>query len=106
MTKKQKISIEWIPIKTRPLDREEKEYYAEMGLVEDDLPPFAYDCLLPDDGEEVLITNCYGDVEFDTFVRDEYNGCYFEERCDDGEVIAWAHKPSAYKVAEGDKNNG
>ena len=47
-----------------------------------------------------MITNCYGDVEFDTFVRDEYNGCYFEERCDDGEVIAWAHKPRAYKVKE------
>ena len=87
---------EWIPIKTRPLTKEEKEHYAEMGY-SDDSVTFMYDCPLPDDGEEVLVTDWLGNVEFDTFIRDECDGCYFEENCDDGEVVAWKHKPSPYK---------
>ena len=94
-----KLSVEqteWIPIKTRPLTKEEKEHYAEMGY-SDDSVTFMYDCPLPDDGEEVLVTDWLGNVEFDTFIRDECDGCYFEENCDDGEVVAWMHKPSPYK---------
>lgn len=87
---------EWIPIKTRPLTKEEKEHYAEMGY-SDDSVTFMYDCPLPDDGEEVLVTDWLGNVEFDTFIRDECDGCYFEENCDDGEVVAWKHKPCPYK---------
>lgn len=87
---------EWIPIKTRPLTKEEKEHYAEMGYSDDSIA-FMYDCPLPDDGEEVLVTDWIGNVEFDTFIRDENDGCYFEENCDDGEVVAWKHKPSPYK---------
>lgn len=90
---------EWIPIKTRPLTKEEKEYYAEMGY-SDDSVTFMYDCPLPDDGEEVLVTDWLGNVEFDTFIRDECDGCYFEENCDDGEVVAWKHKPIPYKEEE------
>jgi hypothetical protein len=30
---------------------------------------FMYDCSLPDDGQDVLITDCYGNVEVDTFCR-------------------------------------
>jgi hypothetical protein len=87
---------EWIPIKTRPLTKEEKEHYAEMSY-SDDSVTFMYDCPLPDDGEEVLVTDWLGNVEFDTFIRDECDDCYFEENCDDGEVVAWKHKPSPYK---------
>lgn len=93
---------EWIPIKTRPLTKEEKEHYAEMGY-SDDSVTFMYDCPLPDDGEEVLVTDWLGNVEFDTFIRDECDGCYFEENCDDGEVVAWKHKPSPYKGNEDER---
>ena len=81
---------DWIPIKTRPMTEEEKE---EIGHEY----AYMYDCLLPDDGQEVLITDCYGNVEVDTLCRDE-EGSYFETNCDDGEVIAWQPKPEPYKA--------
>lgn len=80
----------WIPIKTRPMTEEEKE---EIGHEY----AYMYDCPLPDDGQEVLITDCYGNVEIDTFCRD-HEGFYFEDNCDDGEVIAWMPKPEGYKA--------
>lgn len=81
---------EWIPIKTKPLTEKEKE---EMGTESD----YMYDCPLPDDGEEVEITTHLGDVTMDIFCR-ESGGCYFENYCDDGEVLAWRHKPEPYKA--------
>lgn len=80
----------WIPIKIRPMTEEEKE---EIGHEY----AFMYDCPLPEDGQEVLITDCYGNVEIDTFCRD-IEGVYFENNCDDGEVIAWQPKPQSYKA--------
>lgn len=82
--------LSWIPIKTRPMTEEEKE---EMGHEY----AYMYDCPLPDDGQEVLITDRYGNVEIDTFCSD-YEGVYFENNCDDDEVIAWQPLPEPYKV--------
>lgn len=79
----------WIPIKTRPLTEEEKE---ELGHEY----AFMYDCPLPDDGQDVLVTDYLGNVEVDTFCRD-YEGFYFETNCDDGEVIAWMPLSQPYK---------
>ena len=79
--------LEWIPIKTRELTEEEKEEYPDCT--------FIYDCKLPEDGEEVLVTTWCGDVSMDTFCRDD--GCYFEYGCDEGDVIAWMPKPEPYK---------
>ena len=90
-------STSWIPIKTRPMTEEEKE---EIGHEY----AFMYDCSLPDDGQDVLITDCYGNVEVDTFYRD-YEGFYFETNCDDGEVIAWMPLPSSYKAESEDRND-
>lgn len=78
---------EWIPIETRELTEEEKEEYPDAT--------FMYDCKLPEDGEEVLVTTWSGDVSTDTFCRDD--GCYFESYCDEGDVIAWMPKPKPYK---------
>lgn len=80
----------WIPIKTRPMTEEEKE---EIGHEY----AYMYDCPLPDDGQEVLVTDWIGNVEIDTFCRD-YEGCYFENNCDDGEAVAWMPKPQPYKA--------
>lgn len=87
----------WIPIKTRPLTNKEKEEYADLGYSEDSIDSM-YDCPLPDDGEEVLITTRYDEVTTDTFYRDE--GCYFETYCDKDDVKAWMPLPKPYK-AEG-----
>ena len=82
----------WIPVKTRPMTEEEKEYYSEYlfegnGLV--------YECPLPDDGQEVLITSKYGSVEKTTFYTD--CGNYFENYEDYDEVIAWQPLPEPHK---------
>lgn len=81
------LDSQWIPIKTRELTEEEKEEYPDCT--------FMYDCKLPEDGEEVLVTTWCGNVALDTFCRDD--GCYFEYGCDEGDVIAWMPKPESYK---------
>ena len=85
----------WIPIKTRPLTDKEKEKYAYLGYSDEELG-FMYDCLLPEDGEEVLITTRYDEVKTDTFYCDE--GGYFESYCDEDDVKAWMPLPKPYKA--------
>ena len=85
----------WIPIKTRPMTEEEREYYSEYlfegnGLI--------YECPLPNDGQEVLITSKFGSVEKTTFYTD--CGNYFEEYEDYDDVIAWCPLPNPYKENE------
>ena len=77
---------EWIEVKIRPLTEEEKEIY-EDGC------EFIYDCELPDDGDEVLISNRYG-VAFTNFYTDY--GCYFENYEDEGDVLAWMPIPKPF----------
>ena len=88
----------WIPIKTRPLTGEEKVLFSDREYSEDSL--FIFDCPLPDDDQEVLVCSKWGTVTIDTFRRDENDGCYFEEYCDDGDVIAWMPLPEPYKGVE------
>lgn len=94
------LSYTWIPIKTRPLTDKEKEEYADLGYSEDSIN-FMYDCPLPDDGQEVLVTTRYDEVKTDTFYRDD--GCYFETYCDEDDVKAWMSKPEPYKAESEDK---
>ena len=82
----------WIPVKTRPMTEEEKEYYSEYlfegnGLI--------YECPLPEDGQEVLVTSKYGSVDKTTFCTD--CGNYFENYEDYDEVIAWQPLPEPFK---------
>jgi hypothetical protein len=80
----------WIPVKTRPMTEEEEEYYSEYF--------FIYECPLPDDGQEVLITSKYGNVDKTTFYKDDGN--YFEDYEDYDEVVAWKALPEPYKESE------
>lgn len=81
----------WIPIKTRPMTSEEcEEYEVDDGYI--------YDCPLPDNGDEVLISTKWG-VEKTTFYTDD--GYYFECYEYDGDVLAWMPLPEPYKE-EGD----
>lgn len=82
----------WIAIKTRPMTEEEKEYYSEY-LFEDN--GLIYECPLPEDGQEVLITSKYGSVDKTTFYTD--CGNYFENYEDYDEVIAWRPLPEPFK---------
>ena len=84
----------WIPIKTRPITEKEKEYF--FADVE-----FIYDCELPDNGETVLITDKWGNVDKDTFYRDD--GCYFEDYSGEDDVVAWMPLPEGYKAESEEK---
>lgn len=79
----------WIPVKIREMTPEEIE---ELGLDNDITTMF--DCELPDDGEEVLVTTPWG-VKTTTFYEDY--GCYFECYEDDGDVLAWMRLPKGYE---------
>ena len=76
----------WIPIKTRELTAEEKEENPDIT--------FMWDCPLPDDAQDVLITTCWGDVKICTFCVDDL-GSYFDEM-DEDEVLAWMPLPEPY----------
>jgi len=89
----------WIPMTTRPMTEEEKDRYREQLEYVDDAVIF--NCPLPDDGQEVLIT-VYGETELDTFYNDSVDGCYFENR-DIDDVEAWMSKPKPYKADREDK---
>lgn len=78
----------WNPIITREPTDEEREENPDWT--------FMYDCKMPDDGEEVLVTTMYGDVRLDVWCNDSA-GAYFETYCDDDEVLAWAHLPKPYE---------
>lgn len=81
---------EWIPLKTRPMTEEESTYYSDWAEYGAEM----FDCPLPDDGQEVLIS-CGGYVCTDIFARDENDGCYFEG-VDIGDVKAWMPLPEPY----------
>ena len=84
--------FQWIPIKTRPLTDEERKENPEVL--------FYYDCPLPDDGEDVLVTTFLGDVRMDCFYRDPEDGCFFETYCDEDDVKAWARIPKPWDGKE------
>jgi len=79
----------WTPVKTRPLTDEERD-----GLLIN--AECAFDCPMPEDGQEVIVTTDLGGVGIDTFCRD-VEGCYFENYDDD--VIAWMPLPEPWKEA-------
>lgn len=90
----------WIPITFRPFTEEELRDYCEKWSVkpEDvtDREGWVYNCPLPDDGEEVLITTkVWGYVKIDTFHADP-DGFYFEDHEDPDEVAAWMRLPEPF----------
>ena len=79
----------WNPIKSRPMDDEEREYYSErIGYVLSDDEAVIYDSCLPDDGQNVLVCYEWGGVGVEHFCNDEH-GCYFEENGDMDGIVAW-----------------
>ena len=82
----------WIPLTKRPMTDEEREYYREWSDINGAM---IFDCPLPEDGQEVLVS--YGGyVMVDTFCKDD--GCYFEG-VDIDDVQAWMPLPEPYKAS-------
>ena len=84
---------DWVEIKIRSLTDEEKESYADKGI---DFAFTAFDCPLPEDGDEVLITTRFGTVEKTIFLIDDVGG-YFEGYEGDRDVLAWMPLPTPYR---------
>ena len=83
----------WIPIKTRKLTDAEEQDMLENS---NSYYTYMFDCQLPEDGEEVLVTTSTGEVTTTTFYDEGLDGCYFEFYEDDGDITAWMPKPKSY----------
>lgn len=86
----------WIPMTIRPMTEEEREHYREWSDVDEGM---IFDCELPEDGQEVLVSHG-GYVCVDTFCTDD--GCYFEG-VDIDDVDAWMPLPKPYEPQEGNE---
>jgi hypothetical protein len=82
----------WIPFKTRPLTKEEKEEYPEWDGI--------LDCKLPDDGQRILVSvsvRGHESVQYDEFYTDD--GSYLDSGYEIGtEATAWMPLPEPYKA--------
>ena len=81
----------WIPFKTRPLTKEEKEEHPECdGFL---------DCKLPDDGQRILVSvsvRGHESVQYDEFYTDD--GSYLDSGYEIGtEATAWMPLPEPYR---------
>ena len=77
----------WIPFTRRPMTEEEQKDYPNCT--------FMFDCVLPDDGDEILVSNRRF-VWMDVFCND-VDGCYLDSGDDIDEDMAWMPLPEAYK---------
>ena len=92
----------WIPIKYRPLTEKERIAFAEHYGIEycDTVDEKAFDCPMPEDGQEILISTKYGvDIDVaDNDIDGEGFICYgLEGNGDWDSVIAWQPLPEPYK---------
>lgn len=90
--------IEWHEVKTRPLDDEEKEYYAEMDIE----PEYIFVGTMPGDGQEILVATKWG-VDRDICCNDGEYGIGLEQNGDWDGVLAWAEMPTYAKRKGGDE---
>lgn len=93
---------QWIPIKTRPMDEEEREYWEDhFGYELADEDAVLFDCKMPDDGQEILVSYRKW-ISMDKCEVDD--GCYGLEGNGDWDgVIAWMPVPEPYKGVEDGK---
>ena len=77
----------WIPFTRRPMTEEEQKEYPNCT--------FMFDCVLPDDGDEILVSNRRF-VWMDVFCND-IDGCYLDGGDDIDEDMAWMPLPKPYK---------
>ena len=95
---------QWITFETRPMDDEEREYYTKMlGYDIEYNDAVIYCSKLPEDGQDVLVCDKYGNVWEDIFCDDsDYYGVGFETHGDMDGLVAWMPLPEPYKPEEGE----
>lgn len=97
----------WIPVKTRPMDEEERAEWSEkLGYDIEHEEAVVYTSQLPDDGQEVLTCNRYGHIAKDKFENDPDYGCCFEENGDMDGIVAWMPLPKPYEERREDAARG
>ena len=99
----------WIPVRYRPLTTEERIAFAEHYGIEycDTLDEKAFDCPMPEDRQEILISTSWGVVEdvADNDIDGEGFICYGLEINGDWDgVDAWMPKPERYKKEGADND--
>ena len=85
---------EWIPVRYHKItdsEREENDYPEEWETM--------FDCKMPDDGQEVLITTRSGYVMLDT-AYDDADGSFLDAYGDWLDVQAWMPLPEPYRKEE------
>ena len=89
----------WIPFKTRPLTKEEKEEHPEWDGI--------FDCKLPDDGQRILVNvsvRGHESVQYDEFYADD--GSYLDSGYEIGtEATAWMPLPEPYMGTRSDTSD-
>ena len=96
---------QWVPLRTRPMTEEERQYWEEHTGVElEDEDAVFFDCQMPDDGQEVWVCYKSGTVSEDVCERDDF--CGLEGNGDWLDIVAWMPriKPEPYR--EGVNNEG
>ena len=100
LAERRKAEPQWIPIKTRPMSAENREYYEiffgwELG---DDAVDFV--CKMPEDGQAIWVCKNTGVVLSDICVRDKNIG--LEINGDWKDIVAWMSLeiPEPYKEGE------
>ena len=87
---------QWIPVKMRPMDSEERKYWEDQfgeELADEDAVMF--DCPMPEDGQEILVSYRKW-ISMDKCEID--GGCYgCEGNGDWRDIIAWMPLPECYK---------
>ena len=95
-----KEKLQWIPVKYRKMtDDEVKEYEELIGEQIPENERVCFDCSMPEDDEEVLISTKWG-VHLDRCEIDPDYGYGLEENGDWDGVLAWMKLPAPYKWEE------
>ena len=96
---------QWIPVKTRPMTQEEREYYElHWGVVLDDEEAVLFDCPMPEDKQTIWVTTKNGYLFQDTCENDDgYIG--LEGNGDWYDIVAWMPVlvPEPYKEGKDDE---
>ena len=104
----------WFPIKTRPMNDEEKKKANEyFGIPYEDLnwpDAWHYDCRLPevkdDECVDVLVTTKEGYVVVTSYSKDCFGSASFENVEYPDDITAWAYMPEPYeKEGESDADS-
>ncbi len=86
----------WIPGKYRDMTQEEIERYSEYTEATK-----MFDCKMPDDGQDILVSTRGGYVYADICEIDDMYGIGLEDYGDWEDIVAWIPLPEPYKEAAG-----